>query len=53
VSLCLTAIVHRITDWVSIGSDGTQLTDNVDLAAADATVDEAAAEKAMKEYSDA
>lgn len=34
-------------------SDGTQLTDTVDLAAADATVDEAAAEKAMKDYNDA
>ncbi|KAJ9108318.1 hypothetical protein QFC20_003479 [Naganishia adeliensis] len=33
--------------------DGTQLTDTVDLAAADATVDEAAAEKAMKDYNDA
>ncbi|KAJ9111643.1 hypothetical protein QFC19_001000 [Naganishia cerealis] len=33
--------------------EGTQLTDTVDLAAADAQVDEAAAEKAMKEYTEA
>ena len=34
-------------------SDGTQLTDTVDLATADAKVDEEAAEKAMKEYNEA
>ncbi|GHJ89687.1 hypothetical protein NliqN6_6089 [Naganishia liquefaciens] len=33
--------------------DGTQLTDTVDLATADAKVDEEAAEKAMKEYNEA
>ncbi|KAJ9092297.1 hypothetical protein QFC19_008731 [Naganishia cerealis] len=37
----------------SLISEGTQLTDTVDLAAADAQVDEAAAEKAMKEYTEA
>ncbi len=34
-------------------SEGTQLTDVLELAPADAEVDEAAAEKAMKEYEDA
>jgi hypothetical protein len=34
-------------------SDRTQLTDTVELASADAKVDEEAAEKAMKDYNEA
>ena len=35
---------------VNVSSEGTQLTDAVELAKADAEVDEAAAEQTMKEY---
>lgn len=42
-----------LIDGACGSSDGTQLTDTVDLATAEATVDEAVAEKAMKDYNDA